>query len=66
MRKYQIMHSQIFLCSKYSHYRLKISCTNQQDKIIHIWQDLHGKKIEKDVIKIKYSKHKFMDLWACF
>ena len=43
MRKYQIMLFQIFLCSKYTHYMLKISCIIQGDKIIHIWQDFHGK-----------------------
>ena len=57
---------QIFLCSKYSHYRLKISCTNQQDKIIHIWQDLHEKKIEKDMKKSNIENINSMDFWALF
>ena len=66
MRKISNNAFQIFLCSKFTHYVLKISCTNQQDKIIHIWQDLHGKKIEKDVIKSNIEIINSMDLWAWF
>ena len=29
----------------------------QQGNIFHNWQGFHGKKIEKDMLKIKSSKH---------
>ena len=57
---------QIFLCSKYIPNMLKISCTNQQDKIFQNWQSFIEKKIKISWLKIKYSNHKFMDPWACF
>ena len=36
-----------FLCSKYVHYELNISCINQQGQIFHNWHYFHGKKIAK-------------------
>ena len=39
---------------------------SQGDKIIPIWQVFHGKKIGKDMGKIKYSKHECMNPWAWF
>ena len=45
---------------------LKISCTHQGDKIIQFWQVLSIKKVEKDLIEIKYWNHKAMDFWTKF
>ena len=44
----------------------RLRASSQGDKIIHIWKDWHGKKIEKDMKKSKIQNINSMDFWALF